>query len=229
MEQEIVRAIIVSDLHIGLPQFHRREFLDLIASLNPNTALVLNGDTIDRPGNPLSAQDQQVVDFIRDQSYLRTVIWLSGNHADEYPGTDTGRINTRRHLQFGNRLLVMHGDDFDDVKPRARWFLVVFSHFHKYLVRLGAPPVHVAEFAKRWLPFLYRVMTKKVRTKAVQFAKKHQVAAIACGHTHSVEDSHCDGVRYINTGSWTEFPLCHILVTEDTIELIRNNAEGRKN
>lgn len=221
MEQTIVKAIVVSDLHIGLPQFHRREFLALIESLNPDIALVLNGDTIDKPGKPLSAQDQQVIDFIRDQSYQRTVIWLSGNHADEYPGTDTGRITTRRYLQFGNRLLVMHGDDFDDVKPRARWFLIGFSHFHKYLVRLGAPPVHVAEFAKRWLPFLYRVLTKKVRTKAVLYAKKHHVAAIACGHTHSVEDSQCDGVRYINTGSWTELPLCYLNVDEAAIELKR--------
>jgi UDP-2,3-diacylglucosamine pyrophosphatase LpxH len=221
MEQTIAKAIIVSDLHIGLPQFHRQEFLALIESLDTDTALVLNGDTIDRPGKPLMDHDQEVVDFIRDQSFLRTVIWLSGNHADEFPGADTGRINTQRHLQFGNRLLVMHGDDFDDVKPRARWFLVVFSHFHKYLVLLGAPPVHVAEFAKRWLPFLYRVLTKKVRAKAVLYAKKHHVAAIACGHTHSVEDSQCDGVRYINTGSWTEFPLCYIKVNKDAIELIR--------
>ena len=222
MEHDIKTAVIVSDLHIGLPQFRRDEFFDLVNSLSADTALVLNGDTLNKPGQPLSAYDQQVLDFIRDQSYQRAVVWLYGNHEEKGPAeTDSGHIRYQRQLQFGTRLLVMHGDDFDDVKPRAYWFLVVFSHLHKFLVRLGAPPVHVAEFAKRWLPGLYRVLTKKVRAKAVQHALRHQVTAIACGHTHQVEDCVVEGVRYINTGSWTELPLCYVLATEDAIELIR--------
>lgn len=224
MIHEISKAIIVSDLHIGLPQFRGAMFMDLVASLDSDIALVLNGDTLDKPSQLLSPSDQRVIDFIRDQSFARPVIWLSGNHEEKMSGENAGQIRFERQMRFGDRLLVVHGDDFDNLKPRARRFLVVFSHFHKYLVQLGAPPVHVAEFAKRWLPFLYRVFTRRVRLKAVQFAKRQNVSTITCGHTHHVEDCIQDGIRYINTGSWTESPRCYVLVTEDTIELIRTES-----
>ena len=221
MEHEITKAIIISDLHIGLPQFHRQEFLDLVEPLSADTTLVLNGDTLDNPNAQLSAQDQHVVDFIRDQSYKRTVIWLHGNHDDGYRMADPGRIKYQRHLLIGDRLLVVHGDDFDEIMPRNQWFIRNFKRLHKLRVRLGASPVHVAEFAKKWFPFLYRILTEEVRNNAVKCAIENDVATITCGHTHYVEDSLCEGVRYINTGAWTELPLCHILVTEDKIELIK--------
>ncbi len=221
MEHEITKAIIVSDLHIGLPQFHRQEFLDLVEPLSADTTLVLNGDTLDNPNAQLSAQDRHVVDFIRDQSHKRTVIWLHGNHDDGYRMPEPGRIKYQRHLLIGDRLLVVHGDDFDEIMPRNQWFIRNFKRLHKLRVKLGASPVHVAEVAKKWFPFLYRILTEEVRNNAVKCAIESDVAAITCGHTHYVEDSLCEGVRYINTGAWTERPLCHILVTEDKVELIK--------
>ena len=223
MEQEITNAIIVSDLHIGLPQFRRQEFLDLVESLCTDTTLVLNGDTLDDPAKQLSSQDQDVVDFIRDQSYKRSVIWLHGNHDDGYQLKESNRIKFQRHLQIGDRLFVVHGDDFDQIMSRNQWFLRNVKRLHHLRIKLGAPPVHVAEFAKKWFPLLYRVLTEKVRKNAIKCAIDNGVTAITCGHTHYVEDSLCDGVRYINTGAWTELPLCYVLVTDQKIELIKEH------
>ena len=124
------------------------------------------------------------------------------------------------HLQIGDRLLVVHGDDFDQIMPRNQWFLRNVKRLHNLRVKLGASPVHVADFAKKWFPFFYRVLTEEVKNNAVKCAIENGVTAITCGHTHYVEDSLCEGVRYINTGSWTELPLSYILVTEEKIELI---------
>ena len=223
MEREITKAVIVSDLHIGLPQFHRGQFLDFIESLSDDTTLILNGDTLDDSNSQLSDEDQHVVDFIRDQSYKREVFWLHGNHDEGHRMEDPGRIKYQSHLQIGRRLLVVHGDDFDSIMPRSEWFIRNFRRLHNLRVWLGASPVHVAEFAKKWFPFLYRILTTEVRNNAVKCAIENGVAAITCGHTHYVEDSLCEGVRYINTGAWTELPLCHILVTADSIELIRKH------
>lgn len=222
-EQKITRAVIVSDLHIGLPQFHRQEFMDLVQSLSTDTALILNGDTIDDCHQQLSADDQSVIDFLRDESLRRTVIWLNGNHDDDFRLEDSGQIRYDSHLKIGDRLLIAHGDDFDGIMLRNLWFVRIFKCLHDLRVWLGASPVHVAETAKKWLPFLYRILTSEVRNNAVKCAIENGVEAITCGHTHYVEDTLCEGVRYINTGAWTEQPLCHILVTEDSIELIRRN------
>jgi UDP-2,3-diacylglucosamine pyrophosphatase LpxH len=219
MDQELTNAIIVSDLHIGLPHFRRQEFIDLVEPLSVDTTLILNGDTLDDPSK-MSPQDQDMVSFLRDQSYERGVIWVHGNHDEGYRPKEPGRITFKRHLQIGDRLLVVHGDDFDQIMPRNQWFLRNVKRLHNLRVKLGAPPVHVAEFAKKWFPFFYRVFTEEVKNNAVKCAIENGVTAITCGHTHYVEDSLCEGVRYINTGSWTELPLSYILVTEEKIELI---------
>ena len=219
MHQELTNAIIVSDLHIGLPHFRRQEFIDLVERLSIDTTLILNGDTIDDPGK-MSPQDHDMVSFIRDQSYKRRVIWVDGNHDEGYRPEKPGRITFKRHLQIGDRLLVVHGDDFDQIMPRNQWFLRNVKRLHNLRVKLGASPVHVADFAKKWFPFFYRVLTEEVKNNAVKCAIENGVTAITCGHTHYVEDSLCEGVRYINTGSWTELPLSYILVTEEKIELI---------
>jgi hypothetical protein len=31
---------------------------------------------------------------------------------------------------------------------------------------------------------------------------------VTCGHTHAAFESFVDGVRYINSGTWTEHPPC---------------------
>jgi UDP-2,3-diacylglucosamine pyrophosphatase LpxH len=220
MDQELTNAIIVSDLHIGLPHFRHQEFINLVEPLSVDTTLVLNGDVLDNPNKELSPQDQDIVSFIRDQSHKRGVIWLHGNHDEGYQLKEPGRITFERNLQIGDRLLVVHGDDFDQIMPRNQWFLRNIKRLHNLRVKLGAPPVHVAEFAKKWFPFFYRILTEEVRSNAVKCAIENGVTAITCGHTHYVEDSLCEGVRYINTGAWTELPLCYILVTEQKIELI---------
>ena len=79
--------------------------------------------------------------------------------------------------------------------------------------------MHVAELAKRWAPLLYRVLTDQVRNNAVECALENGFGAITCGHTHYPEDSIFKGVRYFNTGSWTEEPLHYLAVYSDTIRL----------
>jgi UDP-2,3-diacylglucosamine pyrophosphatase LpxH len=41
---------------------------------------------------------------------------------------------------------------------------------------------------------------------AVACAAANGFQAVTCGHTHYAEDSVCDGIRYVNTGAWTEMP-----------------------
>ena len=222
---EIGNAAIVSDLHIGMPLFRREAFVRLVESLDAQTALVLNGDTLDNPRQQLESEDEAVLGFLREQSSQRRVIWVFGNHDETYRMPNPGRIEFRRHLELGNRLMVIHGDDFDSVMPRSLWFIRLFKMAHQIRLHLGASPVHVAELAKRWAPFLYRVLTEEVKKNAVNCALERGFEAITCGHTHYPEDSSCEGVRYINTGSWTEEPLYYLSVDADETRLVEVRPE----
>ena len=118
------------------------------------------------------------------------------------------------------RLLITHGDDFDEIMPRNQLFIKAFKFLHNLRVKLGAKPVHVAEYAKKWKSF-YRVLRKNVMTNAVKCAIENGYEAVTCGHTHFAEDVIFNGIRYINTGAWTEFPAFFLHVTKDQMDLTR--------
>ncbi len=217
---DIDNAVVVSDLHIGLPYFRKSAFVHFVSGLKKETALILNGDIVDNPYQQLKPEDEYMIDFLREQSFARRVIWIYGNHDENFRMSDPGQIEFLKHLGLGRRLMIVHGDDFDQVMPRSLWFIRLFKLCHRIRRSLGAAPVHVAELAKRWAPFLYRVLTEEVKKNAVDCAVGGGFEAITCGHTHYPEDSMCEGVRYINTGSWTEEPLHYLAISANTIRLV---------
>lgn len=219
-ELDIENAVVVSDLHIGLPYFRKSAFIELVNSLNEGTALILNGDIVDNPYQRLEPEDLAMLDFLREQSFKRKVIWIYGNHDENFRMSDSGQIEFLKKLGLGTRLMIVHGDDFDMIMPKSLWFIRFFKLGHRIRLRLGAAPVHVAELAKRWAPFLYRVLTEEVKKNAVDCAVGGGFEAITCGHTHYPEDSMCEGVRYINTGSWTEEPLHYLAISANDVRLV---------
>ena len=99
--------------------------------------------------------------------------------------------------------MVTHGHAFERSMDRHRWFLTAFQFMHSLRQRLGAQPIHVAQLAKKLKP-LYGYLCREQRINAVRFAREQGYPAIACGHVHLSEDSIVDGIRYLNTGCWTE-------------------------
>ncbi|MDY6951967.1 MAG: hypothetical protein SWE60_10670, partial [Thermodesulfobacteriota bacterium] len=119
---------------------------------------------------------------------------------------------------IGDRLLIMHGDQFDEVMPRNQGFVKAFMMMHDLRVKLGAKPVHVAHYAKKWDLF-YKVLRRNVMINAVDCARANGYGAVACGHTHYAEDRMLNGIRYINTGAWTECPAFCLIVTAKNMTL----------
>jgi len=107
--------------------------------------------------------------------------------------------------------------------PKNQAFIKAFKLMHNLRVKFGAKPVHVAQYAKKWEAF-YKVLCKNVMINAVNCAIKNGNEVVTCGHTHYAEDRVLNGIRYINTGSWTEFPTFFLLVTDNKMTLKRIDA-----
>lgn len=214
-----MNTFIVSDLHLGSTYFLREEFLRFLDALPPGTDLVLNGDTVDRRHPLLSSEHQAVEDRLAEESAHRRIVWVRGNHDETYRAARPGRIEFEPSFALGRRLFVAHGDDFDNVMPRHRPFILLFRFLHHLRIWLGAESVHVAHYAKRF-PRLYRVLCRHVMLNAVQHAKENGFEAVTCGHTHYPEDRVVEGVRYLNTGSWTEKPVYYLSVTDTELKLV---------
>jgi len=166
----------------------------------------------------LSPSHREILDLIKQLSFRQKIIWLQGNHDNGYLPDQFGKVVFKRSHSLGNRLLITHGDDFDEIMPRNQLFMKAFKLLHKVRVKLGANPVHVAEYAKKWESF-YKILRKNVMINAVKCAAENGYEAVTCGHTHYAEDVVFNNVRYINTGAWTEFPSFFLHMTKEKMFL----------
>ncbi|MEE4603895.1 MAG: metallophosphoesterase family protein, partial [Desulfobacteraceae bacterium] len=194
-----MNAIIISDLHIGSQYLQSRILGDFLEAIPKDHEFIMNGDIIDQPYLKMTKSDQRILDRIEQISLDQKVVWIQGNHDNGYTPTGFGKVKVTRSYSIGKRLLITHGDDFDEIMPRNRAFIRAFKLMHALRVKLGAKPVHVAEYAKKWKSF-YNVLRKNIALNAVSCAIENGFEAVTCGHTHYPEDMVVDGIRYINTG-----------------------------
>ncbi len=212
--------IIVSDLHIGSRHFKCTPFLAFLQSLPHHAILILNGDIFDgnwSPGTP--GLWRQAVQRLRETAKNRQVLIVEGNH-DSDMRIPLREIEYRKSVIVNDTLFVSHGDDFDNVMPRNRLFVLMFRRLHRIRVRMGATPIHVAQYAKRWRVF-FQFLRNNVMLNAVEHAKEQGYTAMACGHVHFPEDRTIEGIRYFNTGCWTEDRFFYLRVDGQDMRLVR--------
>jgi UDP-2,3-diacylglucosamine pyrophosphatase LpxH len=213
-------AVVVSDLHIGSKYYLHQILERFLDNIPEDYELILNGDIVDNPYAKLEPKDQRILNRIEQISYRQKVVWLWGNHDNGDFPKNLGKIRVKHLHTIGNRLLITHGDYFDEIMPRSKAFMKAFELMHNLRIKLGARPMHVAEYAKKW-EFFYKLLCKNVMINVVNYAKENGFEAVTCGHTHHAEDRLINGVRYINTGAWTEFPPYCLIVTTDEIWMRR--------
>ena len=213
-----MKAIIVSDLHIGSRYFLHHNFVQFLKHVPEDAEFILNGDIIDNPYAKLEPMDQMILDRFGEMSLRQKVVWVRGNHDNGYIPDNLGKIQIKKHHALQKGLFIAHGDFFDEVMPRNGMFIKTFQMLHNLRVKLGARPVHVAQYAKKWKRF-YAYLRKNVMLNAVNYARKNGFAAVTCGHTHYAEKRFINGIQYINTGAWTEAPGHYLEITGDKMTL----------
>jgi len=196
-------TIIVSDLHLGCRYCQWERFNAFLDTLPPDADLVLNGDTVDRRYTPFPVRHRQTLERIQSESRRRRVIWIRGNHDARFWPPDPVAIHFAEAHAIGSRLFVTHGHAFYNVTTYYRLFVRLLYYLHALRIRMGAPSVHIALYAKKF-PWLYRILKRQVALNAIEFARENGYQTVVCGHVHDVEDFVCNDIRYLNTGSWTE-------------------------
>lgn len=213
-----MNAIVISDLHIGSRFFLHHDFENFLSDIPEDCELILNGDIIDNPNKKLQWPHNRVLHLIEQVSRRQRVIWVRGNHDNGYAHNGFKHIHFKTYYTIENRLLINHGYDFDEIMPRSQVFIKSFKMIHNLMIKFGSNPVHVANYAKKF-EFLYKVLRDNVMKNAVNYALENGYEAVICGHTHYPEDRVYNGIRYMNTGAWTESPAFYLQIIGNEITL----------
>ncbi|OGI40255.1 MAG: UDP-2,3-diacylglucosamine hydrolase [Candidatus Muproteobacteria bacterium RBG_16_62_13] len=225
METLRYRSIWISDVHLGTRACKAEYLIDFLRHTE-SKQMYLVGDMIDfwalKNGWYWPAGHQQVIQTVMDKAARGTdVVFVPGNH-DEVFRDHIGRLfggvrvekDAIHETADGRRLLVLHGDEFDQVVQCSPW-----------LAHLGSWIYDVLLYANRWVnwfrrqlgfPYWSLAAYLKHKTKgAVNFisnfeqalvheARKRNVDGVVCGHIHRATIEEYDGVLYCNDGDWVE-------------------------
>jgi len=220
-----MQTYITSDLHLGLKQCRADDFLAFLENLPDGARLVLNGDTITHfySDATLSDEHKAVVKKLREESFKREIIWIHGNNDKRLILGNPGNIKFAKDFSIGKRLYISHGHRFDWIMPSTRAIMIPVRLIYYAAAKSKKSKMHVAEYAKRF-SWMYSVLCRHVAWNAIHYARRQGYEAVTCGHTHYSEDRIISGIRYLNTGCWTENDSSVVVVDDDSIRLITESV-----
>jgi UDP-2,3-diacylglucosamine pyrophosphatase LpxH len=232
------RTLFLSDIHLGYKRARVRELLEFLRGIEAET-IVLVGDIIDAWSLAKrlfwSPEHTQVLRLLmaRRRAGAR-LVYLPGNHDSELALLAEmlhGQLEVHREWVHrtarGERLVVMHGDQFDEQVACPRWLYLLGDTLYEATLavnhrvndvrhRFGWAYLPVAERLKLSVPTSARFIARYERV-AVEHARAHGYDGIVCGHIHRANLRREASTLYCNTGDWVE--SCSALVEAPDGEL----------
>jgi UDP-2,3-diacylglucosamine pyrophosphatase LpxH len=220
-----VRAIWISDVHLGTKHAQVRPLLDFLRD-HESAYIYIVGDFIDgwmlrRNWHWEDSYNVLIQKLLRKQRKKTRVIYITGNHdefLEEFRGFGFGSVKlmerTTHTTADGRRILVIHGHQFDGL-----------THFNRLLDRVGTVAYNrildlnlILNRIRRRLGFGYWSFASYVKYAAkravkhvsdyenalIQDARKNRMDGVICGHIHQPEIRDVDGLTYMNCGDWVE-------------------------
>ncbi len=211
METPCNDVAILSDLHLGSESSRAREALRLLRSLNFRRLILLGDIFCDLNFRRLTNEHWRVLSYLRKLSNPKRgieVIWVEGNHDHGLAAVMSHLVGVKVYQQYtweseGERHLAIHGHQFDRFVAQNPLFLgelatLLYLSFQK-LDRGNRRLSHMLDrLNTRW-----QRLTHKVARGALDYADAHGASRIYCGHTHVPDTMERYGVRYYNSGCWT--------------------------
>ena len=231
-----VRALFISDLHLGTRCCQAERLLDLLQCCEAEL-IYLAGDVVD--GWRLKARwhwprshDDIVRCLLRKQQDGSRIVYIPGNH-DEFLrhsiGLHLGGIEVAGQsihpTADGRRYLVVHGDQFDPALGRMRRLAGLG-------IWLYAAAVLVHDAVTGWRRRHGRGAARRAariaafeRALAAE-ARRQQMHGVICGHVHQPALHDRLGVHYVNTGDWVESCTAVVEHPDGRLDLLRWPADA---
>lgn len=234
------RTVWISDLHLGTRGCDARGVLDFLRETECER-MYLVGDILDlwrlrRDRYWPQSHNDVLQKLLRKGRKGTDLIYIPGNH-DEFCGNFMGiygNIVVKAHdiytTKLGQRLLVMHGHEFDTVTTHARWLAVLGDIGYGLLLAANRPLNYLRNCAGLGHWSLSAYVKRRVKNAVsyishyedavARYAARHRADGVICGHIHTPAVKQLRGLAYYNTGDWVESSTALVEHLDGRMELI---------
>lgn len=212
-----VRSLFLSDVHLGSDYCNHEKLLELISIIECENLYIV-GDFIDgwalkRRMKWHSNYNTIIQKILRMSRKGVNVVYLWGNHDDFlepfdgfYFGSKITIVRETVHTTLKNeRILVLHGDQFDGIVTKNKWIQHIGSIIYDYSLSVNKL-FRIFKFS--FSNFLKQKAKEAVKyivnyeKSVVHYCKNSAYDSILCGHIHKPECTVIDGINYYNCGSF---------------------------
>jgi UDP-2,3-diacylglucosamine pyrophosphatase LpxH len=237
-----VRTLFLSDLHLGYPRARVCELNEFLRGIEAENILLV-GDIVDalslaRRMFWTEGHTQVVRTLLARRRAGARLIYIPGNHdaslgvlADMLQGQVEVHREWVHRTARGERLLVLHGDQFDGAVPCAPWLTRLGDALYYVSVALS----YAVNDLRRALGRPYWPLAERIKlgiaTSARYIARYEEAAAahaaatgydgVVCGHIHRANLRHIGATLYCNTGDWVESCSAVVEAESGQLELLR--------
>lgn len=220
-----VRAIFISDVHLGTKGCQANVLLDFLKHSHAQTYYLV-GDIVDgwrlkRSWYWPRAHNDVVQKILRKARKGTQIIYVPGNHDEflrQYHDLSFGDIEIKKDpihtTADGRRLLIIHGDQYDSVMLYSKWLAFLGDYAYEMLLRLNRP-IHSV---RNWFGLPHWSLSAYIKHKVkntvsyiscfedvvANDARDKGVDGVVCGHIHHAEIRDINGLMYYNDGDWVE-------------------------
>lgn len=249
MKEHNYRAIWLSDIHLGFKDCKADFLLDFL-SRTKTEQLFLIGDIVDmwslsKKFHWPQSHNQVLQKLLKMPSKGVKTVYLPGNHdelAKPYDQMLFGDIEVHNEYLYetvdGKKLLLMHGDAFDEEVCLGKWQAWLGDKLYEILLwlnrwynriskRFGYKYWSLAGYIKSNVKGVEHAI-QRFRQAAVNRAKERGADGIICGHIHQAEIMEIDGFLYCNDGDWIETCSAIAETHDGHLELIYWTEECKK-
>jgi UDP-2,3-diacylglucosamine pyrophosphatase LpxH len=237
-----LRTLFISDVHLGARGCQAELLVDFLRRHDAET-IYLVGDIVDgwrlkRNWYWPPSHNEAVQAVLEKVRRGTRVIYIPGNHDEflrDYIGSNFGGIEIRENAIHetadGQKLLVIHGDEFDVIVRHGRWLSLFGDWAYAAALMINT----YVNIVRRRLGFSYWSLSAWAKMKvknAVNFitnfemalsreGRQRGVAGVICGHIHHPAMHSNFGIPYRNCGDWVESCTALAEDCDGRFELIR--------
>ncbi|CUS47708.1 MAG: hypothetical protein HLUCCO02_09205 [Idiomarinaceae bacterium HL-53] len=237
-----VRTLFISDVHLGSKDCKVEFLLHLLKHVQAEKIFIV-GDLVDfwamKRQMFWPAAHHNVIQTLLAKAQSGTeVIYIPGNHDGamrkyRHPNVASIRIQRKAiHTTVkGKRLLVLHGDEFDEQVYLGRWLHFIGDKLYYFLLWLNRHINKLRKMSGRyyWSLSSYvknqfakaELAITRFRMAAIAEAKKRGLDGVVCGHIHQPDLREEEGLIYANDGDWVEHCTALIETTDGELRLIQ--------